>query len=171
GRTPRSGGGPAARRPAHRGPHAALHLPHRSCRRDPRGEPLPAGSPGGHPMTACARPGCGGQLDEDGFCDTCGLAAVAAAPTPVAVGAPSADGPAGTAATAPATRGSAGSTGTGWSAATAPVTGSSRRGSTRSSSRGLLGAGLVEVPRVPYRDPRTAVLDNPEVPEEKRFCS
>jgi serine/threonine-protein kinase PknG len=122
-------------------------------------------------MTACARPGCGGQLDEDGFCDTCGLAATAAAPTPVAVGAPSTDGTTGTAATAPATRGSAGTVSTGWSAATAPVTGSSRRGLTRSSARGLLGAGLVEVPRVPYRDPRTAVLDNPEVPEDKRFCS
>jgi serine/threonine-protein kinase PknG len=30
---------------------------------------------------------------------------------------------------------------------------------------------LVEVPRVPYRDPKTAVLTNPEVPEAKRFCS
>jgi serine/threonine-protein kinase PknG len=38
-------------------------------------------------------------------------------------------------------------------------------------SRGRLGAGLVEVPRVPYRDPKTAVLENPEVPEAKRFCS
>lgn len=46
-----------------------------------------------------------------------------------------------------------------------------RRGSGRSVSRGRLGAGLVEVPRVPYRDPKTAVLENPEVPEAKRFCS
>ncbi|MCC8248358.1 serine/threonine-protein kinase PknG [Saccharothrix sp. NEAU-S10] len=43
--------------------------------------------------------------------------------------------------------------------------------STRSSGRGRLGAGLVEVPRVPYRDPKTAVLTDPEVPEAKRFCS
>ncbi|MGW4110392.1 tetratricopeptide repeat protein [Actinosynnema sp. NPDC004786] len=52
-------------------------------------------------------------------------------------------------------------------------TGRSRRASvpTRSSGRGRLGAGLVEVPRVPYRDPKTAVLTNPEVPEAKRFCS
>ena len=105
-------------------------------------------------MTACTRPGCGGQLDEDGFCDTCGLAApVSTTPEPV-------------------TAGSTGSAGTAWtSAATAPVTGTSRRGSARSSTRGLLGAGLVEVPRVPYRDPRTAVLTDPEVPESKRFCS
>ncbi|WP_434444494.1 tetratricopeptide repeat protein [Lentzea sp. E54] len=49
--------------------------------------------------------------------------------------------------------------------------GRARRGSARSMSRGRLGAGLVEVPRVPYRDPTTAVLANPEVPEAKRFCS
>ncbi|MDX3659470.1 tetratricopeptide repeat protein [Streptomyces sp. ID05-26A] len=49
--------------------------------------------------------------------------------------------------------------------------GRTRRGSARSMSRGRLGAGLVEVPRVPYRDPKTAVLENPEVPEAKRFCS
>jgi serine/threonine-protein kinase PknG len=35
----------------------------------------------------------------------------------------------------------------------------------------MLGAGLVEVPRVPYRDPSTAIKQNPEVPENKRFCS
>lgn len=111
-------------------------------------------------MTACTRPGCGGSLDEDGFCDTCGLAAPVAAVAAV-------DPPSGRTASS----GSTPTTGTAWTAATAPVTGASRRGSTRSSSRGLLGAGLVEVPRVPYRDPRAAVLDNPEVPEDKRFCS
>ena len=47
----------------------------------------------------------------------------------------------------------------------------SRRGSARSSSRGLLGAGLVEIPRVPYRDPKSAILADPKVPENKRFCS
>ncbi|MGC9436626.1 tetratricopeptide repeat protein [Streptomyces sp. WG5] len=40
-----------------------------------------------------------------------------------------------------------------------------------SSARGRLGAGLVEVPVVPRPDPRAMVLDNPEVPERKRFCS
>ncbi|MET7988540.1 MULTISPECIES: tetratricopeptide repeat protein [unclassified Streptomyces] len=45
-------------------------------------------------------------------------------------------------------------------------------GSTASSSgRGRLGAGLVEVPGVPRPDPREMVLENPEVPERKRFCS
>ncbi|WP_455754586.1 tetratricopeptide repeat protein [Streptomyces mutabilis] len=39
------------------------------------------------------------------------------------------------------------------------------------SARGRLGAGLVEVPAIPRPDPRAMVLDNPEVPERKRFCS
>ncbi|WP_345593556.1 serine/threonine-protein kinase [Streptomyces marokkonensis] len=40
-----------------------------------------------------------------------------------------------------------------------------------SSGRGRLGAGLVEVPAIPRPNPRSMVLDNPEVPERKRFCS
>ncbi|MEU0221654.1 tetratricopeptide repeat protein [Streptomyces sp. NPDC006265] len=40
-----------------------------------------------------------------------------------------------------------------------------------SGSRGRLGAGLVQVPPIPRPDPREMVLDNPEVPERKRFCS
>ncbi|MEV0369285.1 tetratricopeptide repeat protein [Streptomyces sp. NPDC050636] len=44
-------------------------------------------------------------------------------------------------------------------------------GSGAGSARGRLGAGLVTVPEVPRPDPRTAVLEKPEVPERKRFCS
>ncbi|MGW1653138.1 tetratricopeptide repeat protein [Streptomyces atratus] len=40
-----------------------------------------------------------------------------------------------------------------------------------SSGRGRLGVGLVQVPDVPRPDPRSAVMENPEVPERKRFCS
>ncbi|GAA2481134.1 serine/threonine-protein kinase [Actinocorallia cavernae] len=43
--------------------------------------------------------------------------------------------------------------------------------SSGSSGRGRLGVGLVDVPQVPRPDPQTMVLDNPEVPERKRFCS
>lgn len=43
--------------------------------------------------------------------------------------------------------------------------------STGASGRNRLGAGLVVVPDVPRPDPRTAVMENPEVPERKRFCS
>jgi serine/threonine-protein kinase PknG len=56
----------------------------------------------------------------------------------------------------------------------AGVTGRSSRSRARGSgrsSRGRLGAGLVEIPPVPYRDPASAVLADPRVPENRRFCS
>jgi len=34
----------------------------------------------------------------------------------------------------------------------------------------MLGAGLVEVPPVPARDPAAAILPDPKVPENRRFC-
>jgi serine/threonine-protein kinase PknG len=46
----------------------------------------------------------------------------------------------------------------------------STRSSRTSGRRGALGAGLVEVPSVPYRDPASAVLTNASVPESRRFC-
>lgn len=124
-------------------------------------------------MTSCTRPGCGGAI-ADGFCDECGMA-----PAPQLVSAvngvaitPSLATPAHSLRTpGPST----------------PFTSSSgrqsRRGSSRSSSRssrsnrtarsarGRLGAGLVSIPQVPYRDPSTAVLSDPQVPERERFCS
>ncbi|MCU1684068.1 MAG: Non-specific serine/threonine protein kinase [Amycolatopsis sp.] len=103
-------------------------------------------------MTTCTRNGCTGTI-QDGFCDVCGMAPVG---TPVVP----------TPAPAPVS-----------SRMSMPVstrTGrGSRRGSTRSTRstrRGRLGAGLVEVPPVPYRDPASAVLADPEVAEHKRFC-
>lgn len=35
----------------------------------------------------------------------------------------------------------------------------------------MLGAGLVEVPPVPYRDPASAIMTDPRVPEHRRHCS
>ncbi|RXS65158.1 serine/threonine protein kinase [Streptomyces sp. TM32] len=54
-----------------------------------------------------------------------------------------------------------------------PAVSAHRQGSGPSSGsvRGRLGAGLVAVPEVPRPDPATAVLEHPEVPERKRFCS
>jgi serine/threonine-protein kinase PknG len=65
------------------------------------------------------------------------------------------------------------STGTGTRAGTGsgPFPGASRRTSSRASRRGRLGAGLVDVPQVAYRDPASAVLTDPMVAEDKRFCS
>jgi serine/threonine-protein kinase PknG len=109
----------------------------------------------------CPQPGCGGTI-QDGYCDTCGLAAPASSSGPSGPSGPS---------------GSAGS-GSGRSAASVGSSGSSRgtrsrvrgRGSSR-SARGRLGAGLVDIPPVPYRDPASAVLTDPQVPEAKRYCS
>jgi serine/threonine-protein kinase PknG len=110
-------------------------------------------------MTACARPECdGGTIGEDGFCDMCGLEAL-----PEAVSTRT------SASTSTATAAWTPSTSTMSTSSTGTT--SSRRGSSRTASRGLLGAGLVQVPPVPARDPATAVLANPQVPENKRYCS
>ena len=89
---------------------------------------------------------------------------------------PGADsGPATARGSGPATGRDSGRGTAAWSVAAASAASAARArrasASTRSSGRGRLGAGLVEVPRVPYRDPKTAVLTDPEVPEAKRFCS
>jgi len=111
-------------------------------------------------MARCTQPGCDGMI-EDGYCNTCGLAAPAASSGP--------SGPSG----------SAGSAASGWASA-APSGSSGTSGSARSrargrgssrSARGRLGAGLVDIPPVPYRDPASAVLADPKVPEAKRYCS
>ena len=99
-------------------------------------------------MSTCTS--CGGTI-EDGYCAVCGLAA-ASAPVPALVGATAS----GSAASASATSKTLG--------------GGSRRTSAR-SVRGRLGAGLVEIPPVPYRDPASAVLADPQVPESRRFCA
>jgi serine/threonine-protein kinase PknG len=104
----------------------------------------------------CVRPGCSGTYGAEGYCDECGRKAPAGAvparasvpATPVSV------------ATAPG------------SAPSATGRGSTRSsGRSRGASRGGLGAGLIELPRVPLRDPATAVMSDPKVSEERRYCS
>ncbi|MFG2605826.1 tetratricopeptide repeat protein [Streptomyces sp. NPDC048514] len=142
------------------------------------------------PGQTCQRPGCEGTYEDVGggelYCDTCGLAPVVAAGG--MVGSP----PTGV------TRASAqsGSSRSSRSSRTSSQSSKSRRSvsgrlsrslsgtstgrsvsvrssgsSSGTSTRGRLGAGLVSVPQVPRPDPRAMVLDNPEVPERKRFCS
>ena len=51
---------------------------------------------------------------------------------------------------------------------------SSRRSATAARDRppaSRLGAGLVEIPPVPARDPSEAVMADPMVPESRRFCA
>jgi serine/threonine-protein kinase PknG len=99
----------------------------------------------------------------DGYCDVCGMAPRRdRASAAVAVGSPAA----GSLASAP---GAAAST-----RLSRPGTTAVRRQGTRRtsvSSRSRLGAGLVEVPPTPYRDPATAVLEDPAVVEARRFCA
>ncbi|WP_405768194.1 tetratricopeptide repeat protein [Streptomyces sp. NBC_01538] len=149
----------------------------------------------------CQRPDCDGSYEDMGggelYCDTCGLAPVVAAggmvgsaSTGVTAG--------GNRRSGSGSSPSAGSRGSAPSARTSRTSRSSQSrrsvsgrlsrslsgkatgrsvsvrssGSTAGSSgRGRLGAGLVEVPGVPRPDPRAMVLENPEVPERKRFCS
>ncbi|MFF3919078.1 tetratricopeptide repeat protein [Streptomyces sp. NPDC001852] len=140
------------------------------------------------PGQTCQRPGCEGSYEDVGggelYCDTCGLAPVV-----------SASGLVGSPATG-VTRGAADSGSSRSSSRTSSQSSKSRRSvsgrlsrsasgrstgrsvsvrssgsSSGTSTRGRLGAGLVSVPQVPRPDPRSMVLENPEVPERKRFCS
>ncbi len=138
---------------------------------------------------ACTQPGCSGTI-EDGYCNVCG-APEAAAAVYAPAGAASSAGVAGSAATG--STGSAGSAATVASAApgsartassfhlsSAPLgsarsTGNSgtvrRTGTTSRRLRGArLGAGITTVPSEPVLDPRSAIMANPEVPEERRYC-
>jgi serine/threonine-protein kinase PknG len=117
----------------------------------------------------CQRPGCTGTI-EDGYCNLCGLAPTAA-PAPTASRGTTSSGTAsGGRANGGTASGGTASGGTS-STRTGGTRGSSRtRGRGSLGTRGSLGAGLVEVAPVPYRDPTSVVLAHPEVPEAKRFC-
>ncbi|WP_367574497.1 tetratricopeptide repeat protein [Streptomyces griseoaurantiacus] len=154
-----------------------------------------SGPDGPAPGGACGREGCAGAYEDVGggewYCDTCGLAP-AAPGAPARAAGPSGTGPAGSgrgsarggslpsgrasarssARSAPSRRSVSGrlsSAGSGRGSVSVSVR--SAGTSTGSSGRSRLGIGLVEVPGVPRPDPRAMVLDDPEVPERKRFCS
>ncbi|WP_328402035.1 serine/threonine-protein kinase [Nocardia sp. NBC_00403] len=97
---------------------------------------------------ACAESGCTGTI-VDGYCDECGTAPAVRTTTS-------------------ATSARSASTGTNRSSGRSVRTG--RSTSSKASARGRLGAGMVDVPRVPRIDPATAIMRIPEVAESKRFC-
>ena len=105
---------------------------------------------------SCIREGCTGTI-VDGYCDLCGMA------------------PAGQLPPSSALTVSVTAAGTATGAGTGIGTGTARRattGKTRTTPRGRLGAGLVEIPPVPFRDPADAILgDSAMVPESRRFCA
>jgi serine/threonine-protein kinase PknG len=118
----------------------------------------------------CSQPGCAGTI-EDGFCSVCGIEGLAAPGNEREIRSSAA-------ATnqalpfVPVTS-STGNVGTVSSTSARNGTSSSRRttrSSRRTSSRRQLGLGLVQVPELPPLDPTTVVMQNPEVPPNKRFC-
>ena len=117
----------------------------------------------------CTQPGCPGTI-VDGYCDVCGSPAAA-------TGEPAADDQ------SPMSAGGAVSAVTGGSSALKSTALGSQRASgngsqitrrVRSGSQRLrsarLGAGLTRVPPAPVIDAAQAIMKNPEVPEEKRYC-
>jgi serine/threonine-protein kinase PknG len=122
----------------------------------------------------CIRNNCSGTID-DGYCDTCGMAALKSqSELDLALAATASNKPVSTSSqslkTAP---NSASVTGTGSS----PTSNRSSRGTRRSaptvgkSSRRQLGAGLVSIPELPSTVPELAILAEAKVPENKRFCA
>lgn len=151
--------------------------------------------------TQCQRPACEGSYEDMGggelYCDTCGLAPVVS-PTGMVSSPPTgiAGGGRGSRGSNSASARSSSQASSRASSRSSSRSSTSRRSvsgrlsralsggatsrsvsvrssarSTGSSGRNRLGAGLVLVPDVPRPDPHTAVMENPEVPERKRFCS
>ncbi|MEV0380276.1 tetratricopeptide repeat protein [Nonomuraea sp. NPDC050643] len=113
-------------------------------------------------MTRCAQPGCTGTIEE-GYCDLCGHAA---SPSPVSapgsgsgLGSGSAPGP------APM------SSPMSVSVNTQPVSRSASSPASSGRSRAGVLATIADLPSVPYRDPATAIMADPQVPEDKRHCA
>jgi serine/threonine-protein kinase PknG len=102
----------------------------------------PAANPVSREGNACTELGCAGTI-VDGYCDCCGTAPAEQSAVSASTG---------------STRSSGRSVRTG------------RSSSSKSSTRGRLGAGMVDVPRVPRIDPATAIMADPEVAESKRLC-
>ena len=130
----------------------------------------------------CAVPGCTGVV-EDGYCNVCGTpaGAVPAASAVSPQGGPLPDGAAGaSAATSAAISTRSKLTSSSNRLASTPL-GSIRAGGSRTTRRlgtsstrlrgARLGAGLTTIPSVPPIDPAKAVLQNPQVPEDRRFCA
>ncbi|MDJ1136605.1 serine/threonine-protein kinase [Streptomyces iconiensis] len=145
----------------------------------------------------CQRPACEGTYEDMGggelYCDTCGLAPVVApggvlGSTPTGMTSAGRDSrSSGSARSGSSSRASSRSSSRSQSSrrsvsgrlsrslsgkgSARSVSVRSGRSGAASSARGRLGAGLVQIPDVPRPDPATVVLENPEVPERKRFCS
>ena len=113
----------------------------------------------------CEQSGCTGRI-VDGYCDLCGMAPARNAAPPPPVETDARQPPPSTPGESPGPAGPSTPTVTSFTA-------ERRSATTRTAGkrRSRLGAGLVEIPSVPVRDPADAVMADPAVPESRRFCS
>jgi serine/threonine-protein kinase PknG len=111
---------------------------------------------------SCTQPDCAGEIT-DGYCNVCGMAP-RGRPTPVSHAQP----PATSEPSAVRMPGSLTTQVGGGATAVSRRSGTARTGTV---DRRHLGAGLVEVPPIPYRDPASVVLSEPSVAESRRFCA
>ncbi len=110
----------------------------------------------------CRRPGCTGTI-QDGYCNVCGLMPVEQSAGPSS-GSQTGAGPSGPVSPGP------GAASSGTASASSVTTGTAGVALSVRISRGHLGAGLVEITPIPERDPVSALMADPQVPESKRFC-
>jgi serine/threonine-protein kinase PknG len=117
----------------------------------------------------CTQPGCPGTI-VDGYCDVCGSPAIATSEpaaddqSPMSAGAAASAVTGGSSALKSTALGSQRASGNG-----SQITRRVRSGSQRLRSA-RLGAGLTRVPPAPVIDAAQAIMKNPQVPEEKRYC-
>ncbi len=117
----------------------------------------------------CTHPGCPGTI-VDGYCDVCGSPAVATSEpaaddqSPMSAGGEVSAVTGGSSALKSTALGSQRASGNG-----SQITRRVRSGSQRLRSA-RLGAGLTRVPPAPVIDAAQAIMKNPQVPEEKRYC-
>jgi serine/threonine-protein kinase PknG len=107
--------------------------------------------------SACRRTGCTGTYAPDGYCDECGHKA----PPPDGVGVGQHRVATSAAFVTPHAGAGLGGASTGGGTGTR----------SRTAGRGGLGANLVTMAPIPLRDPTTAVMADPQVPESQRFCA
>ncbi len=108
-------------------------------------------------MATCTQPDCAGSI-VDGYCDVCGS-------PPDAIPVPAPEAPAGSVQTATQLASTAIGSARGRTGVTRRVGSGSRR-----LRAARLGAGLTSIPPQPPVDPGHAVLVDPHLSEEKRFC-
>jgi serine/threonine-protein kinase PknG len=124
-------------------------------------------------VMACPQPGCTGTI-QDGYCDVCGMPP--GSPASFGVGAADQDGGAATSTIPSAPSRPTSSSNRLASAPLGSVLASGdsntlRRGTSSTRLRGArLGAGLTTVPPVEEIDAEAAVLHDPRVPEDRRYC-